>query len=398
MNIPAKVSGTQALILSGGGAQAAYEVGVMSELLPGHSPATDYTPVDPGVLVGTSAGSINAGLLLSVGGGSALEATKYMEDVWLEDMATFPGKCCGGVYRLRAEFLAAMNSGCVLAHPVKSLSQFAADSTVLARTAARRAIGFVMSRGAIEQKALEFIDISALISSDPLAELVQSKVRLDEVRRSSWKLRVAATNWRTGEVRVFDKGEMTDDFGHRILLASSALPGIFPPVEIEGDPYVDGGVVMNTPLKPAIDAGADTLHIICMDPDMSRVPLGRSPSTLTMLSRSIEINLRTAIVEDIGYATAVNQAIALTSGQISRPETTEVSSRHLARAAVKQMVEPETEPARRPLTMHLHYPSGGLNVGWLSFERDSIARLIKRGREDAIYHDCAANHCVFPAA
>jgi len=46
--------------------------------------------------------------------------------------------------------------------------------------------------------------------------------------------------------------------------------------------------------------------------------------------------------------------------------------------------------------MHLYYPAGGLNVGWLNFGLDGIARLIRRGREDAISHDCIANRCIFP--
>lgn len=395
MNAPAKLVGTQALIFSGGGAQAAYEVGVMSGLLSGQSPVTDYSPLDPAILIGTSAGSINAGLFLSAVSAGPLDATKYMEEVWTEDMATAPGKCGGGVYRLRTDL---WNTACLLAHPWKSLADIAADSGVLARTAVTRGINFVMSGGPVEQRALELVDLSALISIEPFVELIHKRIRLDEIRRSSSILRVAATNWRTGEVRIFDKPEMTSTIGYQILLASSALPGVFPPVEIEGDPYVDGSLVMNTPLKPAIEAGADTLHIICMDPDMSRVPLPRMPATSAVFSRSIEINFRTAMVQDIEYATQVNHAIAVLNERQPLSDVTVRSGHHLLRETLKRIINPETTPARRSLTMHLYYPSGGLNVGWLSFERDSITRLIRRGREDAIHHDCVANHCVFPPA
>ncbi len=67
------------------------------------------------------------------------------------------------------------------------------------------------------------------------------------------------------------------------------------------------------------------------------------------------------------------------------------------REAEKRVMDPGNGTDRRELTMHLYYPSGSLNVGWLSFERDNIERLIHRGFEDAIHHDCDANHCVFPA-
>jgi NTE family protein len=386
--------GTQALILSGGGAQAAYEVGVMSGLLIGQSPATDYCPLDPAILIGTSAGSINACLFLSSAKAGPLDATKFMEQVWTEDMVTAPGKCGGGVYRLRTD---PGNAACLFAHPWKSFAAIAADSSVLAHTALTRGINFVMSGDALEQKTLELVDLSALISIEPFVELIHKRILLDEIRQSSSTLRVAATNWRTGEVRIFDKSEMLDAIGYQILQASSALPGVFPPVEIEGDPYVDGGLVMNTPLKPAIDAGADTLHIICMDPDMSRIPLPRMPSTSAVFSRSLEINFRTALSQDIKYAAQVNHAIAVLNERQPLTETTAVrSGRHLLRETLKRIINPDTTAPHRSLTMHLYYPSGGLNVGWLSFERDSITRLIRRGREDAIHHDCIANQCIFP--
>jgi NTE family protein len=393
LNAPAKLVGTQALILSGGGAQAAYEVGVMSGLLTGQSPATDYSPLDPVILIGTSAGSINAGLFLSSASAGSPAATNYMEEVWMEDMAIAPGKCGGGVYRLRTD---SWNTACLLTHPWKSLSSIASDSGVLARTAVTRGINFVMSGGSVEQRTLELVDLSALISIEPFVELIHKRIRLGEIRRSGSILRVAATNWRTGEIRIFDKLEMTDKVGYQILLASSALPGVFPPVEIDGDPYVDGGLVMNTPLKPAIEAGADTLHIICMDPDMSRVPLPRMPASSAVFARSLEINFRTAMAEDIEYANKVNHAIAVLNERQSLSNVTARGGRHLLREILKLMASPETTAALRPLTMHLYYPSGGLNVGWLSFERDCITRLISRGREDAIHHDCIANCCIFP--
>jgi len=393
LNTPSKVVGAQALILSGGGAQAAYEVGVMSGLLTGQSPATEYVPIHPSVLIGTSAGSINGALFLSSMGAGAAEATKYMEEVWTQDMATTPGSCGGGIYRLRTDFL---NAACLLAHPLNSLANIAADSGILARTAVSRGIDFLMSGGSAQLRALELVDLSALISIEPLLELIHERIRFDDIRRSTCTLRVAATNWRTGEVRIFDKPEMSDTVGPQILLASSALPGVFPPVEIQGDPFVDGGLVMNTPLKPAIEAGADTLHIICMDPDMSRVPLPRMPGTSAVFSRSIEINFRTAIVQDIQYATEVNHALAILNDHQPLADHKGHGSPHMLREALKRIIGPSTTRIRRPLTMHLYYPAGGLNVGWLNFGLDGIARLIRRGREDAISHDCIANRCIFP--
>jgi NTE family protein len=46
------------------------------------------------------------------------------------------------------------------------------------------------------------------------------------------------------------------------LLASAAMPGIFPPVEIDGRLYTDGGVSNNVPVQPAIDMGAKTIYVM----------------------------------------------------------------------------------------------------------------------------------------
>ncbi len=320
MSNAAKIAAIQALILSGGGAQAAYEVGVMEALLTGQSPATDYEVLPPGILVGTSAGSINAGLFLTAANQGPAIATKYMEDVWVQDLADFPGKCGGSVYRLRANPLALFNAACSISHPVEFLANAATDFTVFARSAMARGIHFAMSGGALEQRALELVDLGALVSTEAFAELIRKRVNLEEVRKSVWKLKIAATNWRTGRGKVFDGEEMTDDVGHKILLASSALPGIVAPIEIDGEPYVDGGTVMNTPLKPAIDSGAETLHVIHMDPDISHIPLAHVPSTMAVLSRSIEIRFRTAILQDIQTARQVNHALAVLSGKLPRPD------------------------------------------------------------------------------
>ena len=54
-----------AMVLSGGGAYAAYGVGVMRALFAGESPATGHTPLDPGIYAGASAGAFNAAYMVS---------------------------------------------------------------------------------------------------------------------------------------------------------------------------------------------------------------------------------------------------------------------------------------------------------------------------------------------
>lgn len=68
---------------------------------------------------------------------------------------------------------------------------------------------------------------------------------------------VVATDLVTGDEKRFDSGPLVDP-----LLASTAMPAIFPPVTIEGRDYIDGGVSNQVPLKPAIEAGADRVYVL----------------------------------------------------------------------------------------------------------------------------------------
>src|SRR5215510_7746955 len=122
--------------------------------------------------------------------------------------------------------------------------------------------------------------LSVLFSNDPLQKVLRKKVRFDRIRASRRMLRIASTNWSKGEIRVFNNSDMTDEKGVSVIMGSTAIPGIYPSVEIEGEQYCDGGVIMNTPLKPAVDAGASQLHVIYMNPDASRIPLPPLANTL----------------------------------------------------------------------------------------------------------------------
>jgi NTE family protein len=84
-------------------------------------------------------------------------------------------------------------------------------------------------------------------------------------------LGVVATALESGEQEVFTSGEIL-----RPLLASAAMPGIFPPVEIDGKLFTDGGVANNVPVQPAIDMGAKTIYVMdATATSLQRRPLNR---------------------------------------------------------------------------------------------------------------------------
>jgi len=110
-------------------------------------------------------------------------------------------------------------------------------------------------------EALRQSSVQALPLPAPLAALGLNPLRgvleglLDTSafgRPGAPALVVSATRVRTGEARLFRDAEVTAD----VPLASACLPQVFPPVEIEGELYWDGGYASNPPLRPLIEAGA----------------------------------------------------------------------------------------------------------------------------------------------
>jgi NTE family protein len=77
-------SGKTAMVLSGGGANGAYEVGVLKALCTGKSKVTQFQPLNPDIFSGTSIGSFNAAVLVSRAAEQDHCAAEYLEKLWLD--------------------------------------------------------------------------------------------------------------------------------------------------------------------------------------------------------------------------------------------------------------------------------------------------------------------------
>jgi NTE family protein len=111
-----------------------------------------------------------------------------------------------------------------------------------------------------------------LISNAGLKRMVEQRLSgLERLEDSQTKLAVVVTDLLEGEERLLDAGPAVP-----ALLASAAIPGIYPPVEIGGRPYVDGGVADNTPISKALDLGADTIYVL---PTGVTMRLERAPTS-----------------------------------------------------------------------------------------------------------------------
>ena len=224
---------TCGLVLSGGGARAAYQVGVLraiAELLPDHM----QNPF--GVISGTSAGAFNAAAIASHAF-DFREAIDSVENVW----ANFTSD---QVYRTdSARFY--LNAGRWMASLIKGTDDPVSllDNAPL-RELVDRAIPFYRIQEAIDQGFLRAISITT--SGYTTGESM-----------SFFQGQTDYHNWARSR-RLGVKTEITLDH----VMASSAIPLIFPAVRINREFFGDGAIRQTAPISPALHLGADRVFII----------------------------------------------------------------------------------------------------------------------------------------
>lgn len=386
-----------ALILSGGGANGAFEVGVLKALVGGRGRHLRHRPLDPQIISGTSVGAVNAALLASHSDFG--DAVVELEDVWRKRIASTHSSCGNGVFRFRADPLPYADPRCLLRHPFRPLAELSADSMFLAGEFVKRVSVFAKSSLSLERRLIEFPDISNFIDTAPLQELLRSHVDLNAIRGSVRKIQIATTDWRRATPRVFGNGDLSSLRGLPIILGSTAIPGIFPPVPLGDELLVDGGVAMNTPLQPAIKAHDPStkhliLHVIYLDPLIQNMQLPEVSNSLSTFSRLSTILLSSKIQQNVVDIGRVNLHIRLRKhlgDQIERPAPTGEENRTTPLAELDLAVR-----GRIYVTVHQYRPPAeviGNILDLLDFSLDRVDRLIAAGERNVLEHDCAANNC-----
>ncbi|HEV7129621.1 MAG TPA: patatin-like phospholipase family protein [Ktedonobacterales bacterium] len=201
-------SGYTAFVLSGGGARGAVQVGMLRALLEAGE--------RPDVIVGTSIGAWNGAWLARH---PNLEGLNELEDLWhgLTSSKVLLGRETYG------------------APPARAIAG------MLVLSAARR-----VAQGA-----------PSLYSDAGMSQLVERLIGNWTFEDLTLPMRVIAANLSHGGRAVFYSGPLAPP-----VLASSAIPGIFPPVRIGEQVYVDGGALENASLDVAYDLGARRLFVL----------------------------------------------------------------------------------------------------------------------------------------
>ena len=236
------VPGTTALVLAGGGARAAYQVGVLkaiAELLP--DPAVNPFPV----ICGTSAGAINA-LALASNAGDFANGIQRLNTVW----ANFR---CNQVYRSDWPGVVAQAmrwTGANLMGIGRRAPTSLLDNRPL-RHLLEKHLHFGKIQGALNQGHLQAISVSAFGYQS--AESVCFYQAHERIKPWSRHRRVG----------------IQTQLGIDHMMASAAIPLLFMPVRIGREWFGDGAVRQRAPISPALHLGADRVLVIGLSDNLA---------------------------------------------------------------------------------------------------------------------------------
>jgi NTE family protein len=180
--------------------------------------------------------------------------------------------------------------------------------------------GFELQRLALQMQESMVADWTlpdrGMLKGDALQDFINQKVKNLPIQKLPKPLGVVATDLQSGEMILFRRG----DTG-RAVRASSAVPGVFQPVEINGRDYVDGGLTSPVPAQSARSMGADFVIAV----DISNV------ERRNKLTGTVDVLLQTFAI--MGHA--ISRHELEDADVVIRPKTAEVNStdfegRHLA--------------------------------------------------------------------
>ncbi len=287
-----------ALILSGGGARAAYQVGVLkavADILP----AGTCNPFP--IICGTSAGAINA-VTLAAHEGCFSDAVDELESIW-RDLSP------GSVYRYGW------------------------------REVLR---GFTRVIGSLGNQGVGLSRPIALLDNSPLRDLIERRVHFERIDRAIGRgdihaVSVTAMGYTSGQSVAFFQGrpELQGWRRHRRigrpvllntdhLMASSAIPTLFPTTRIEYEYFGDGALRQLSPISPALHLGADRVFIIGVSGNRAPKPRSartrHSPSIAQIVGHMLNSAFVDTLEGDIEHLERINELVKLIPEEVRDAE------------------------------------------------------------------------------
>jgi NTE family protein len=362
-----------ALVLAGGGARGAYEIGALSVLLP----ALERRGERPEVIIGTSVGAINAAFLAATAGEPVEESLEQARTLWEQ---------LGWDDVLR---------------PLLSAAE-------LAR------LGALVIPGA---------RVWGLLDPAPLAKTLRERVPVRRIRANVANgtltaAAVVATSVEGSTSVVFHDGggRMKSDRQRGIeyertrlleshVRASAAIPGVFAAVRIKSPRsragwYYDGGTRLNTPIKPALALGGKRVIVIALNSLRSGGMLGR-PEALDGATQIVQALLVDPLVHDVQTLASINEIIRARGPArgAGRPKHKQVpyiliaprSPNEIGEAASRMYQRHYAGVTRAASSVSIlgRFLRAGSNaargelLSYLFFSREFAQSLIERGENDA---------------
>ncbi|MCD8523722.1 MAG: patatin-like phospholipase family protein [Saccharospirillaceae bacterium] len=358
------------LILSGGGARAAYQVGVLKaihKILPkGH-----YNPFD--IISGTSAGAINGVALASYAENYRM-GIKHLERIWMHFS-------CDQIYR----------------------TDFWGVSASLARLTRSLVIGRGYKNDAV-----------SLLNNQPLRELLQEVVKFDHIQNAidNGALHAIAVNCsglESGESVSFFQGHYSINNWQRQrrvgirsritldhLMASSAIPMIFPAVRIHREYFADGAVRQLAPLSPALHLGAEKIMVIGVSgiahKRKERPQSSSYPSPAKMMGHMLNAAFLDSMETDVERLRRINRTVDKIPESVRKKEGMELKSIELLEINPSRSIDEIAGQHAHEIPRALKLAIGGSGnasqngsgiLSYLLFSHGFCKSLIDLGFQDA---------------
>jgi NTE family protein len=363
---------TIGLIMTGGGARAAYQVGVLralSELLPRNV----RSPFP--IICGTSAGAINAAVL-AADAGDFRRAVRRLMTVWKNFHVhhVYRADPLGAAHNSLRWMFTVLTGGAFARSPVSLL-----DNSPLVELVGRH-LDFSSIGTSIERGDLSAFSVTCSgYSSGQSVTFFQGSAGLQ-----SWK--------RARRIGI------ATPIALEHVIASSALPFIFPPVHINREYFGDGSMRQIAPVSPALHLGANRLLVIGVGRQLGgrvaeRTRAESHPSLAQIAGHALNSIFLDTLESDLERLQRINRTIELIPGEVL--EQTGYPLQHVEFRVISPSVELEQIAARHagdlPRTIRLLLSTvgatrqGGSNLlSYLLFEKSYCRALIQLGYQDTM--------------
>lgn len=366
---PGERKGEVALVLSGGGARAAYQVGMLRHL------ARRWPDLSFPIITGVSAGAINA-VFLASHTGNFREATEALERIWsrLE---------VGRIFSTRGISLGKN----ILRWALRLASGGGGSSTS-------------QVRAMLDTEPLRNLLIEELGTGDQEIEGIRANLLSGRLKA----LALTTLNYTTGQTVTWVQGrdietwerpnrtsrQVTLTVDH--VMASSALPLIFPAVQLSDGWHGDGGVRLAAPLSPAVHLGASSILAVSTRHQRAtstpEMPVDKYPPPAQILGKMLNAVFLDILDQDAARLEKINELVAKVPPE-SRGGMREIGisvlrpSQDLGRLSAEY--EPQLPGAFRYLTRSLgtRETKSPDFLSLLMFQPDYLKRLIDIGEADA---------------